>query len=132
MSSGSNPINPNYDVDRTSSVKDQLDALLVGPSEGSFPFQVSVDDLKKTAMTVLTVMIAAGLDYVLQTVIPSIHTSNPYVLLALPALTAAVEFARRYFSDTRPVAEKLRLPYKMYCEKLKSLKLQQKSVASIK
>lgn len=81
------------------------------PAQGSYPFSFSKDDFETTAYNTLLVATVASLHYVVGTVLPSITTTDPTILLAVTILTTALNSLGAYLGDTRPKTEQLRLPY---------------------
>lgn len=102
-------------------------ALFQLPSSGSFPFQISWDDVKRVAISVLYVAAAAVVTYLLNTVLPGVHTDNPMIVVLVTVITGVLQMVDAYLRDTRPAAEKMRLPYKAYKLQMKALKMQAKN-----
>lgn len=103
----------------------RMQLLLMPPSSGSFPLSLSIDDVKKLGVTLLYVGLGAVVTYLLQTVIPGIHTDNAVVLLVLPIVTGVLQTLERYFRDTRPAEEQKVLPYRLYKERIRALAMQE-------
>lgn len=103
----------------------RMQLLLAPPTSGSFPFSFSMDDAKKLGVTLLYVGLGAIVTYLLQTVIPGIHTDNAVVLLVLPIVTGVLQTLERYFRDTRPAEEQKILPYRLYKERIRALAMQE-------
>lgn len=76
---------------------------------GSFPFQLTKADLLKIAKDTGLVAAAAALQFVIQTVIPSLAITSPLGLAVLPIITAGLNAALRYVNDTRSAEQKKEL-----------------------
>jgi hypothetical protein len=97
------------------------DDSLFNPTEGSFPFKLSLDDIKKIAINAVFVAVSAVITYIVGDVIPSLQVDNIYVMAVLPLIAAGLQAVQKWLSDTRSVSDRIRLPYKQYL-KIQALK----------
>lgn len=84
--------------------------------QGSFAFEISIDDVKKALYQVLLVIISAVASYAATTWMPELQASWPFIV---PAVTAALQFIDKWARDTRSSLEKQRVSPQMYREALK-------------
>ncbi len=103
----------------------QAEAFFQAPVSGSFPFQISWDDVKRVGLNIAYVAASAAVTYALGTVLPGIRTENALGILALTIVTGALQAADAWLRDTRPAFEKQRLPYKVYKQTMRALKLEE-------
>lgn len=114
------------DQNKAAELKSQMIMLLTPPASGSFPLQISKDDLKKVGINLLYVAASAVITYLLQSVLPALHSDNVYVMMLIPTIAAGLQSAQKWLSDTRPADEQQRLPYKVYKQRIEGLKQQLK------
>lgn len=95
---------------------------------GSFPFQLTWPDIKKVLVDTGLVALAAAVTYLLQTVLPGVHTTNPVVMLLLPVVAAGLNTLLKFINDTRSPEEQRRLSLDDY----KALPPEQRRIERLK
>jgi hypothetical protein len=78
-------------------------ASVRGEINGSKKGSIGWGDAKRIGLNVLWVMLAAAATYGLAHVADIPHQNNPTVMLMITAFTALLQFAQKFFSDTRNV-----------------------------
>lgn len=81
---------------------------------GEFPFQISPDKVKKVVWQTVLVAIGAAVTYLLNTVIPTIDTSDTMSLMVVTIVVAVLNAANQWVRDNRSPEEIKKLPYKEY------------------
>lgn len=103
-------------MDQKEPVRMSLTDMRPIDGQGSFAFEISLDDVKKALYQVLLVIVSAVASYAVTAWVPDLQASWPFVV---PAITAALQFIDKWARDTRSTLEKQRVSLEMYREALK-------------